>query len=183
MKGNGMRTQRSLIMVMVVILAFVSGDWARGQGIEFGVFGSYLDSDDLGDGYGGGVKLELQPIDWLGIDARASYIGFDSPNVDMYPLELAALLNIPLANEQIVPYAGVGVGYYMFDADGFDMDDNVGFFPVVGLEIGAYNLSFLVEARWLFLDSDLSDAASDFGDMNEAGLDGLGINLGLLFRF
>jgi len=178
-----MVTQRSLLVVTAVMLAFAAGAGARGSGVELGVFGSYLDTDDLGEGIGPGVKLELQPSDWLGIDARVSYISFDNPDVDMYPLELAALLNIPLADEQIVPYVGIGAGYYIFDATGFDMDDNVGFFPVLGLEIGAYNLSFLIEARWLFLDSDLDDAAADFGNMSEAGLDGLGINLGLLFRF
>jgi len=178
-----MRARRSSILVVLVVLAFASGAWARGAGIELGVFGSYLDSADLGDGYGVGAKLELQAIDWVSIDARASYILFENPDVDMVPLELAALVNIPLADEQIVPYAGVGVGYYIFDADGFDMDDEVGFFPVVGLEIGAYNLSFLIEARWLFLESDLDKAADEFGNSSEADLDGLVINLGLLFRF
>lgn len=173
-----MVTQRSLLVVAAVMLAFAAGAWARGSGIELGVFGSYLDSDDLGEGVGPGVKLELQPSDWLSIDARASYINFDNSNVDMYPLELAALLNIPLADEQIVPYVGVGAGYYILDADRFDMDDEVGYFPLIGLEIGAYNLSFLVEARWLFLDSDLDNALH-----SSANLDGLGINLGLLFRF
>ena len=175
-----MRARRSLILVVVVMLTFTSGVWAaRGSGIELGVFGSYLDADDLGDGYGVGAKLELQAVDWMSVDARASYVNFSNPEVDMYPLELAALLNIPLADEQIVPYAGVGVGYYILDASGFDMDDEVGFFPVVGLEIGAWNLSFMIEARWLFLEPDVDGVSN----VDEAELDGLGINAGLLFRF
>ena len=178
-----MRARRSSIMVVVVVLAFASGVWARGAGVEFGTYGSYMDTDDLGEGLGLGAKLELQAIDWVSIDARASYILFNDPDVDLVPLELAALVNIPLADEQIVPYAGVGVGYYIFDADGFDMDDEVGFFPVVGIEFGAYNLSFLLEARWLFLESDLDKAAEEFGSDDKADLDGLVINLGLLFRF
>lgn len=179
-----MRARRSLVLVVVVMLAFTSGVWAaRGSGIEFGVFGSYLDTDDLGDGYGGGAKLELQAVDWLSLDARGSYIFFEDPDVDMYPLELAAYFNIPLADEQIVPYAGVGAGYYIFDAEGFDMDNEVGFFPVVGLEVGAWNLSFMIEARWLFLEADVDDAVEELGNLDEAELDGLGINLGLLFRF
>ena len=179
-----MRARSNLILVVVVTLVFTSGVWAaRGSGIELGVFGSYLDADDLGDGYGGGAKLELQAFDWMSIDARGSYITFDDPDVDMYPLELAAYINIPLADEQIVPYAGVGAGYYIFDATGFDMDDEIGFFPVVGLEIGAWNLSFLIEARWLFLEADVDDAIDELGNLDEAELDGLGINAGLLFRF
>ncbi|MHC4205409.1 MAG: outer membrane beta-barrel protein [Planctomycetota bacterium] len=178
-----MRAQRSLMLVLAVMLAFSSGAWARGSGIELGAFGTYLDTDDLGDGYGAGAKLELQAVDWMSVDARASYINFSNPEVDLYPLEIAALLNIPLANEQIVPYAGIGAGYYIFDASGFEMDDEVGFFPLIGMEFGAWNLSFMLEARWLFLESDLDKAVDQFGDASEADLDGLGINFGLLFRF
>jgi len=156
-----------------MILAFAGSVWARGSGVELGVFGSYVSTNDLGDGTGAGLKLELQPSDWFSIDARASAIRFGNKNVDMIPLELAALLNIPLADEQIVPYVGVGCGYYFFEADKFSMDDHAGFFPLLGLEIGAYNLSFLAEARWLSLGSS----------SGEPDVDGLGINLGLLFRF
>ncbi|MCU0918526.1 MAG: hypothetical protein MUC88_28795 [Planctomycetes bacterium] len=83
---------------------------AAGSVIEFGMFASYLDSDDLNAGYGGGVKLELQPLQWLSIDGRASWIRFDDVDIDMIPLEAALRLNIPLFGERIVPYVGVGVG-------------------------------------------------------------------------
>lgn len=170
------------MLVLGVTLILAGGAGAR-SGVEFGVFGSYIDSDDLGDGVGGGVKLEFKPINWLSVDARASWIRFSNPDVDMVPLEMALLLNIPLANEQIVPYVGVGGGYYFFDADGFDMDDNVGFFPVVGLEFGTRNVAFLAELRWLFLQSDLDGAEDELGNIRKADVDGLGINAGLLFRF
>lgn len=174
-----MSVRSSFILILAVTLTFVSGAWARGSGVELGVFGSYLDADDYGDGVGGGVKLELQPADWLAVDARGSYIAFDNPDIDIYPLELALLLNIPLADERIVPYVGVGAGYYFLDADRFDLDDEFGYFPLVGLEIGAYNLSFLIEARWLFLESDVDRLVGE----DELTLDGIGINAGLLFRF
>ena len=50
----------------------VLGGCSHGTGIELGAFGSSLKSDDLGQGYGGGAKLELKPIDWLSVDGRAS---------------------------------------------------------------------------------------------------------------
>ncbi len=177
MKVRGWTT---LILMAVLVAAGTAG--AQNSGAEFGVFATYIDSDDLDEGVGGGAKLEFNPIDWLSIDARASWIMFDDPDVDMIPLELAALVNIPLADEKIVPYAGVGGGYYIFDADGFDLDDEVGFFPLVGLEIGMERVSFLVEARWLFLESDLDDAEDELGDLDEADVDGVAINAGLLFR-
>lgn len=53
-----------LLAMMVVSLAGCS----HGSGVELGVFGSSLDSDDLGTGYGGGAKLELNPIDLVSVD-------------------------------------------------------------------------------------------------------------------
>ena len=72
-----------------------------------GLFGSYLDSDDLGDGYGGGVKLE----------------------------------------------------------------------------VGLRRVAIFAEARWLFLEADVDSALDELQDIDEADVDGFGINVGLLFRF
>lgn len=177
-----MSARKISVLALTTILALAAGAWGRDSGVEFGAFASYIDSDDLDEGVGGGVKLEFNPVDWLSLDARASWITFSDPDVDMIPLEVAALLNIPLANEKIVPYVGVGGGYYIFDADGFDMDDDVGFFPLAGLEFGTESVGFMVEARWLFLQSDLDGATDELADLDEADLDGLGINAGLIFR-
>jgi hypothetical protein len=115
----------------------------------------------------------MNPIDLLSIDGRASYITFDDTSQDVIPLELAGLVNLPLFGERIVPYAGAGVGYYLFQDD---LDDDWGFFPLVGMEFGMQNFSLMAEARWLILEAD-----DDFGD--SADVDGFGANLGLLFRF
>lgn len=177
-----MNARRLSSLAVAVMLALGGAAWARDSGTEFAVFGSYLDSDTFDEGVGGGAKLEFNPIDWLSVDARVSWITFSSPSVDMIPLEMAFLVNLPLANEQIVPYAGVGAGYYIFNADGFEVDDDVGFFPVAGLEFGTGDVSFLVEARWLFLQPDLSGATGALANLSEADLDGVGVNAGLLFR-
>lgn len=179
-----MNTRRSVgLALLSIIAAVVGGCGAHGSGIEFGAFGSYLDSDDLGDGYGGGVKLEVNPIDLVSIDGRASWLRFDDGGLDMFPLELTGLVNLALFGERIVPYAGAGVGYYFFDGDRVDLDDEVGFFPLVGMEIGFQRVSLMAEARWLFLEADVDSARGEFEDLREADIDGLGINLGLLIRF
>lgn len=178
-----MDTRQGIGLVLLSIVAAVVGGCAHGSGIEFGAFGSYLDSDDLGDGYGSGAKLEVNPIDLVSIDGRAGWIHFDDADLNMFPLELAGLVNLPLLGEQIVPYAGAGVGYYFFDGDRIDLDDEVGFFPLVGLEIGLHPISLLAEARWLFLEADVDSAKGEFANLREADIDGLGINLGLLIRF
>ena len=118
-------------LILVAMLALVVGGCSHGSGVEFAAFGSTLNSDDLGDGYGGGAKLELNPVDMISVDARAGVIHFDDSGINMFPLEAAGLLNFPLLFEHVVPYVGAGVGYYLFD--GADLDDEVGFFPLAGL--------------------------------------------------
>jgi hypothetical protein len=166
---------------LVLLAAAVGmGGCTAGSVAELGVFGTYLDSDDLNDGYGGGAKLEVKPIDWLSVDGRASWIYFDDFDLSMIPLEVALRLNLPLLGERIVPYAGVGGGWYIFEADDVDLDDDVGYFPMVGLEVGLRRIAVFAEARWLFLETDVDTAVENIG---EADVDGLGINAGLLFRF
>jgi len=170
-------------LLLAAMLALVTGGCSHGSGVEFGMFGASLDSEDLGDGYGGGAKLELNPVDMVSVDVRASWIHFDDTAIDMVPLEAAALLNFPLLFEHVVPYIGAGVGYYLFDGDGADLDDQVGFFPLAGLEIGLHNVSVLAEARWLFLETDIDNAKGELRNITEADVDGVGANIGLLFRF
>ena len=123
----------------------------------------------------------LKNGDMISVDARASVIHFDDTGINMFPLEAAGLLNFPLLFEHVVPYIGAGVGYYLFD--GADLDDQVGFFPLAGLEIGFHSVSVMAEARWLFLETDADSAKAEVQNLTEADLDGFGVNLGLLFRF
>ena len=178
-----MNAKGLLGVAVLAMLSVVVAGCSHGSGIEFGAFGSSLDSDDLGDGYGGGVKLELNPIDLVSVDGRASWMRFSDTDVEMVPLEAAGFVNLPLLGERFVPYAGAGVGYYFFDTDDADIDDQVGFFPLVGLEIGLQRISVLVEARWLFLETDVDNARDDLANVTEADVDGFGVNMGLLFRF
>jgi len=178
-----MKGRKLIGSVFLVAACIVLGGCSHGTGIELGAFGSSLKSDDLGQGYGGGAKLELNPIDWISIDGRASYIRFADTKVNMVPLEAAGLLNFPMVGERIVPYVGAGAGYYFFEADDANLDNKVGFFPLAGLEIGLWRVSFLAEARWLFLQTDVESAKGELRNLREADVDGLGINLGVLFRF
>jgi opacity protein-like surface antigen len=177
-----MKAKGFVVVLLLTILALAGTGCSTGSGVEFAAFGSSLDSKDLGDGYGGGAKVELNPIDMVSVDARASWIHFDDTDIDMIPLEAAGLLNFPLLFEHVVPYVGAGVGYYLFQGDGADLDDQVGFFPLAGLEIGLHKVSIMAEARWLFLETDVSNAKAELEDITDANVDGLGINLGLLFR-
>jgi len=170
------------LSLLTVLTTFVISP-AHAMDLEFGVFGSEMDSDDLGDGSGVGAKLGISPMDLLSLEARASWIQFDDFDIDMIPLEVAGRLNFSLFGNWIVPYVGAGAGYYMFEADDADLDDSVGFFPMVGLEVGVHQIAFFVEARWLFLETDVDSARAELDDIVEADVDGLGVNIGALVRF
>ncbi|NLH44040.1 MAG: hypothetical protein GX448_19560 [Planctomycetes bacterium] len=178
-----MKAKQVVGLALLAATALVLGGCMHGSGLEVGAFGSSLDSRDLGAGYGGGAKVEINPIDLVSVDARAGWIHFSDVNVDMVPLEAAALLNFSALGERIVAYVGAGGGYYLFDCDTEDLDDSVGFFPLVGMEVGFHRVSVLAEARWLFLEADVDSAKDELKNLHDADVDGFGVNLGVIFRF
>ena len=174
-----MNERRLIGLALIALLAVVTGGCgSTGSGTELGFFGTYLEGSDFGEGYGGGVKLELNPIDMISIDGRVSYIEFDR-DVEAVPLEVAGLLNLPLFWEHFVPYAGVGVGYYFLDHDDVDLDDEWGYFPLLGVEVGFQKFSLMAEARYILLETDVDDGI----DSGKVDMEGLGINLGAIIRF
>jgi len=183
---------RKWFAVGMLALALAGVQSAAALDFSVGPFGSYYDSDDAGDAWGGGVMGRLGIFEWLAVDARGSYLDFNDSDIEMIPLEAAVTLRLPLMNKKLVPYAGVGVGYYLFDdafdedADFEDVDDGAGFFPMVGIELrfGSNNQwAVFGEARWLFLSSDIDGAVDELGNIDDAELDGLGVNVGLVYRF
>lgn len=158
--------------------------------VDFGLggFGSYYDAEDAGDAWGGGVMLRLGIVDWFAVDARASYLDFSDSDFRMVPLEAAATLRLPLFENRLIPYAGGGVGYYIYDVKSstVDIDNGVGFFPLVGLEarFGSRNQwSLFGEARWLFLSSDIDEAGDELTSPRKDDIDGIAVNVGVMYRF
>lgn len=74
------------------------------------------------------------------------------------------------------PYVGGGIGYYFFDEDDADVDDEVGYYCVAGIDQSVGNgISVFAEAKYLWLEPD-----SDFGDVE---LDGFGANIGAAYNW
>jgi len=180
--------------IAVGILALGMAGFQTASAVDFGIgpFGTYYDSDDADEAWGGGIMGRFGIVNWLAVDARASYLRFDENDLEMIPLEAALTFRLPLMDHKLVPYAGAGVGYYLFnedfdeDTDFDDVDDGVGFFPLVGVEIrfGSRNQwAIFGEARWLFLSSDIDGAVDELENIDDADLDGLGVNVGLVYRF
>jgi opacity protein-like surface antigen len=179
---------RSLAAVGILAVALASSGPALAVDFNAGAFGSYYDSDDAGEAWGGGGLVRLGLAQWFALDARASYLEFSDSDLRMIPLEAAATFRLPLMQNKLIPYAGGGVGYYIFDVKGANVsiDDDVGFFPLVGLELRFGSQSqwgLFGEARWLFLSSDLDTASDELTSPRQDDIDGLGVNVGISYRF
>jgi hypothetical protein len=179
---------RTWLAVGILAVSLAKLQPASALELTIGPFGSYFDADEAGDAWGGGVMTRLGIFDWLAVDARASYLDLSDTDISMIPLEAAATFRLPLMDKRFIPYAGAGVGYYLYedDSDLIDIEDDVGFFPVVGLELrfgSNHQWALFGEARWLFLSSDIDAAEDELGDLDDDDIDGLAVNVGLLFRF
>jgi hypothetical protein len=166
------------LLALAAVLALMAGS-ARA---DLRVFGSYWDAGDLNEGYGGGAGMRFELLPFLGLELRGSYLDLSDVEMSLIPLEGAVILQLP--GHAIVPYVGAGAGYYMFDADKVDPDDDIGLFALAGLEVGAAKgIRFFAEARWVALETSIegaSDVLESLGE-DEVSVDGLGVNAGLVW--
>ena len=169
------------VSLLFSLLSFLPAH-AQMLGLEIGGYGSWLKPKDLDEGYGGGVVVRGQLLEFLGADARAGYFSFSDPDVDMVPLEASLMLRLPLP--VISFFAGVGGGYYQFSGEkGFDLGDEAGAFGNVGVEgtLGDWKLFF--EWRYQVLEPSVDRAGGGFAKNEEIDFSGYGFSLGLLYRF
>lgn len=189
--------KKALLALAAIGLGAISA-YAAGGGL--GVFGTYMDTDDLGTAYGGGLKFKFEVADYLAAELRASYVtGFEEDDIEydnlyVVPVEADLLFNFPLKDTPITVYAGGGGGYYVmpeFEVDGpvgtmdVDFEDSFGFFGVGGVELALGDaVSLFAEAKYLFLEVDeveIDDVKVEGG--GEVKFTGLNANAGLMFRF
>ena len=180
--------KKILVMLMAIGLGAVA---ATAGGV--GVFGSYWDTEDLGPGFGGGLKFKADIAEYFAVEFRASCITkFDDWEGDdelyVIPLEGALLVNLPLGEEvPITVYGGGGGGYAILpEADDVDYDDEFCFFGIGGVELGlGESASLFGEVQYRFLEIDGAEVDGVDIDADDDGgeLTGLSFNAGLLFRF
>jgi outer membrane protein W len=178
-----MNARRCIGGALLMLMSLAGAGCGTGISSELGGIVSYLDSDDLGQGYGAGAKLEIKPNEMVSVDGRVSWIYFNDGEAHMIPLEIVGRVNWSYWDGRIVPYIGIGGGYYLFEGSNVELDDSAGLFPLIGLEVGRRQAALFAEARWLFLNADVDDPGDQLGNRSEADLDGFGLNLGVLYRF
>lgn len=163
------------MMVAATVLAS-AGAMAMNLSQQAGLYAAYQDTEDMKDGFGAGFKYVLMwnnvaPKLSCGVDIRAGWLTYDGDDndygadLDIVPVELSILAGYEVFNGAR-PYAGMGVGYYFFDAEGdrLDMDDDVGFLGILGWDQRlTEQVSVFAEAKYLWLEPDANDTDPDLG--------------------
>jgi len=172
-----MKTTLSAWIAAVAVCA--SALRATAADVSVGGFGSYLNTDDLGETWGGGLRVKYDLTEYVGFDVRGSFARIGDASISMFPVEGNLFLQLPIAN-RILPYGGFGVGYYFFDGGTPELENHVGYGPLAGLEVRlSSSLAIFGEARWLFLETDIKSPAGT----GSVKLDGFGINAGIMVLF
>lgn len=146
----------------------------------WGIYGSYWDTDEADSAGGAGVKVSIEMVPGVQMELRGTYfedLDADGAGLEVLPLEAGLALVLPTAN-QVDFLAGGGLGYYLMDGDG-SPDNEVGFYLTAGLEWNLQPMaSLFTEAMYRVV------SANDAGyDGQDADLDGLGVNAGLLIKW
>lgn len=146
----------------------------------WGLYASYWDTSDADSAGGAGIKVLAEMVPGVQLELRGTYfedLERDGLDVEVLPVEAGLALEVPLADD-VGLLAGGGLGYYLMDGDG-DPDNEIGFYLASGLEWTIRsNAALFGELMYRVVSAD------DVGpDGEDADLDGLGINVGLLIKW
>jgi hypothetical protein len=188
MKG---RIMRKLLIALVLALLAPASSFA-----EISVLGSYWDTEDAGETYGLGARIDFTLVPQQArFEISASYfeefertviveemdldIGFE---LEAIPIDLGFHLDIGRPGGFYVTLGGT---YFLLDTSAGEIDDEVGYYGTLGLVLG--RKAFL-EVTYRDVDGtvqslDFDELVPDLELSDELGVDlgGVGVNLG--FRF
>lgn len=179
---------------------------------DFAVFGSYLDTEDLEDTVGGGVKAGFGEV-WQ-LELRATYLpdltedfasfaddpgddpGAFTNDIEAIPIDVGFNYNFGY-DQPVNFYLGGGGSYIFIDPEVGEIDDEVGFYGVGGVEIARRNggFGFFAEVIYREVEATVDRNENDFNlddiddiDLNDflkrdLDVGGLGANAGIIWRF
>jgi opacity protein-like surface antigen len=193
--SKGFLMKKSMAWALAALMAVAAAvPMAAHAGI--GGFGTWWDSKDYDNMYGGGAKLALSLVGGFWIEARGSYLtttDYKSADISLIPLEALVGWELRLC-DVIRPYVGAGVGYYLKDfewksewkdwKDEFKSKDCAGYFALAGVNLGlGADISLFGEAKYTLVGEDdkLEWRGSDVKE--KYSFDGLSVNVGLKFGF
>lgn len=179
-----------LTLSAVAVLALLAAP-AKAQSSSVGVFGSYWDTKDADQGYGGGVKFDFARY----LELRASYFSDVTSNnpvpgrgdfkLRVVPLEGGLVYKFQ-PNDRFTPYLGAGASYLLLDTNRGNIDNELGWYAVGGADIKTdHGFGVMLEAIYRSVDSTIRDRGNDTTvDTNvDLQLRGFGANVGLVWSF
>jgi len=169
-----------------------------------GIYGTYIDTEDLEESYGAGAKLDINVTQNLIIQARSAFydtLGQDmiigtseiQADLNIVPVEVGMTYDLTIA-DRVIPYIGGGLGWYILEADvvidgdaqSVNIDDELGYYLRGGLRLDpGQNLSIFGEYQYRQVDTTLPDDSFERRVRGEVdvGLSGSSINVGLMLRW
>jgi hypothetical protein len=193
-------------IVLASILALVVGV-APAMATDFNIFGSYWQTGDFDDTFGGGTRIGFGdgPVQF---ELRGSYfpdiaedfeqlLDSDSEFQDQFeitaiPLEAGVTFSFG-GSDTFSPYIGGGASYILLDTDIGEVDDEVGFYVVGGFKSARSDggVGFFAEAIYRNIEGQVNFDPEDFSDLDDVDFDedfdldlaGIGANVGIVWRF
>lgn len=171
----------TLVVVMFLVVAPASAGNLK-------VFGAYLDSGDVGTFAGAGARYaSSDTLGWeFGVTAYldSDEIDFGDLNVDGDSIDDTAFdLGTRVSINELF-YFSVGVSYFQFDADYGDIDDEWGYYGIVGATMGGSTFRFFIEGMYRDVKATVEYRDLDLvEDTVKLDVGGFGVNAGLEWRF
>lgn len=180
-------------IALLAFLAALAAAPAAAGGIS--LYASRWDTDAAGRAYGGGLRLGFPLGRALGLEVRATYHEelsaeplrrFDLDALEALPLDLG--LRIDLSRRDILnPYLGGGASYVLLDSDAGEVDHEVGWYGLFGVELG----KLFVEANYRRVEATvephlatiLDPGQVAIPDRVEVDLSGLAVHVGWIWKF
>jgi hypothetical protein len=156
---------------------------------DFSVGGAYWDTKDADQALGVYGKLGFGLFELRGTyfsdvtaDTEPEHRDFE---VSAIPLEAGIKWDFA-RDERVNPYVGGGAGYYLLDTNRGDVNDEVGWYAVAGLDIATQaGFGINVEGIYRGMEATVDNVDNDTNirDSVDLNLDGFGLNAGLVWKF
>lgn len=178
---------QKITLSMMAVLALLA---SPAVAVDIGAYGAFWDTEDADQALGAGAKLRFGIVELRGTyfsDVTADTEP-ESQDFEVSAIPLEAGLAFRFADtDRFSPYLGGGAGYYLLDTTEGDIDDEVGYYAVLGADFtGPGGLGFMVEGIYRNMEASVrGDLDDDPGvdDDVDIQLGGFGINAGLVWRF
>lgn len=156
---------------------------------DFSVGGAYWDTKDADQALGVNGKLRFGIFELRGTyfsdvtaDTDPEHRDFE---ISAIPLEAGLSFHFG-EGDRVSPYVGGGAGFYLLDTNRGDVNDELGWYAVAGVDIPTHaGFGINVEGIYRGIEAtvDNVDGDANIRDNVDLNLDGFGLNAGLVWKF